>query len=82
MPRHPDDDEDPKSPIERNEEFIRRMSRAIKMGRERVRAGTFVDTTPFAGRRITGDPIFSAYGSPSAMCAENGLPDGGASSLK
>lgn len=66
-----------------NGAFVAAMNAAIKRGREKVRAGTYVDTSPPIGHvRIRGDVTFSACGSPAAMCLEIGDPHGGAITLK
>jgi hypothetical protein len=66
-----------------NEAFARAMKKAMARGREKVRAGTFVDTSPTHARRIYAEPRMSSCGSPSAMCLESGaMQAGGAESLK
>lgn len=69
--------------VKSNDAFILAMARAVKRGRENVKVGTYVDTSPPIGaRRIYGDVIMSPCGSPSAMCAESGGAPGGAEALK
>lgn len=58
--------------IAANEAFAKAMQSAIKRGRETATPGTFVDTRPFVGRLIRGEPPFSMLGSSAAMCAERG----------
>lgn len=66
-----------------NSAFVAAMNLQIKRGREKVKVGTYVDTSPpINAVRIRGDVIFSACGSPSAMCLEVGSHDGGAQTLK
>jgi hypothetical protein len=51
--------------------FVAAMNAQIKRGRETVKPGTYVDSTPPIGHvRIRADAVFSACGSPSAMCLE------------
>jgi hypothetical protein len=69
--------------IAADDAFAAAMRRAIKRGREKATPGTFVDTTPAIGaRRIRGDVVMSACGSPAAMCADFTSPGGGALTLK
>ncbi|MCS3725452.1 hypothetical protein [Bradyrhizobium betae] len=65
--------------IASNDAFIAAMTKASAKGRERVRPGTYVDTTPPLGAHfIRAIAPHSACGSPAAMCIERGNPDGGA----
>jgi hypothetical protein len=57
--------------IAANDAFAKAMGKAIKRGREKVAAGTFVDATAAVrARRIHGESVVSSCGSPAAMCAE------------
>lgn len=52
-----------------NDAFMLAMAKAVKRGREKVTAGTYVDDTPPIGAlRIRGDGVMSLYGSPAALC--------------
>lgn len=65
--------------IASNDAFIAAMTKAARRGKERVRPGTFVDTSPPIGVRfIRAVAPISACGSPAAMCIERGSPEGGA----
>lgn len=65
--------------IASNDAFIAAMTKASAKGRERVKPGTYVDTSPPIGIRfIRAVPQISACGSPAAMCIERGSPEGGA----
>ena len=55
---------------------IKAMAKAIKRGREKVKAGTFVDPSPSQARRIRGEVAVSACGSPATMCADSSQPGG------
>jgi hypothetical protein len=69
--------------VRANDAFVAAMNAAVKRGKETVRAGTYVDLTPPIGHiRIRGNAIFSACGSPAAMCLDVGSHDGGAATLK
>lgn len=69
--------------IAANEAFIKAMARAARKGREHVRPGIFVDTTPpTQARRIRGEVTMSCTGSPAAMCVEIGARGDGAATLK
>jgi hypothetical protein len=69
--------------IKSNDAFILAMARAVRRGREKAVPGTFVDTTaPIGARRITGDILMSACGSPSAMCVESAVAQAGAQTMK
>jgi hypothetical protein len=69
--------------IRTNDAFVAAMNSAAKRGKETVRAGTYVDTSPAIGHmRIRGEVIFSSCGSPAAMCLDVGSHDGGAGTLK
>jgi hypothetical protein len=71
--------EERRAAVASNEAFTLAMNAAVKRGREKVTAGTYVDTSPPIGHiRIRGEVIYSACGSPSAMCLEVGSHDGGA----
>jgi hypothetical protein len=60
-----------------NDAFAKAMGKAIKRGREKVKAGTFVDlSTPVSARRIRGEHTASSCGSPAAMCADSSQPGG------
>ena len=60
--------------IAANDAFAKAMGKQIKRGREKVVAGTFVDsTTPVRARRIRGEAAVSACGSPAAMCADSDM---------
>ena len=66
-----------------NDAFVAAMQKAIKRGREKVKAGTYVDTTPnYGARRIQGDVLMSSCGSPAAMCLESGGAAIGAEAMK
>lgn len=65
--------------IKANAAFVAAMNKQIARGKETVRVGTYVDRSPPIGHvRIRGNAIFSACGSPAAMCLEVGSHDGGA----
>lgn len=69
--------------IAADDAFVKAMNKAIKRGREKVSPGTFVDTSaPIGAIRIRGEVIYSACGSPAAMCLESGDHHGGAETLK
>lgn len=69
--------------VRANDAFVAAMNLQIKRGREKVKPGTYVDTTPPIGHiRIQGDAIFSSCGSPAAMCTDVGSHHGGAETLK
>lgn len=71
--------EERRAALASNDAFTLAMNAAIKRKREKVTAGTFVDTSPPINHvRIRGEVIFSSCGSPSAMCLEVGSHDGGA----
>jgi hypothetical protein len=66
-----------------NDAFVQAMTKAVKRGREKVTAGTYVDLTPPIGAvRIYAEPAMSACGSPSAMCLESGGAQSGAAAMK
>lgn len=70
--------EERRAAVASNDAFTLAMNAAVKRGREKVRVGTIVDTSPPINHiRIRGNSIFSACGSPSAMCLEVGSHDGG-----
>ena len=68
--------------IASNDAFILAMAKAVKRGREKPRAGTFVDTSPTYARRMHGETAMSSCGSPAAMCAERGGAPNGADAMK
>lgn len=52
-----------------NNAFMLAMAKAVKCGREKVTAGTYIDDSPPIGAlRIRGDIVMSPCGSPAAMC--------------
>ncbi|MDI1265015.1 MAG: hypothetical protein PS018_17330 [bacterium] len=66
-----------------NDAFTIAMTKAIKRGRENVKPGTFVDTTPPIGaKKLRGTLPMSSCGSPSAMCMETGGAHIGAQAMK
>jgi hypothetical protein len=66
-----------------NDAFVKAMNAAIARKREKVKFETIVDSTPPIGHiRIRGNAIFSACGSPAAMCFDVGDHHGGAQTLK
>lgn len=48
------------------------MKQAIYLGIEHVREGVFHDTTPFVGRMIHPEPLFSGCSSSAGLCADVG----------
>lgn len=69
--------------IKANDAFVLAMAKAVKRGREKVKPGTYVDSSPPIGaRRIYADVILSPCGSPAAMCLESNGAPGGAQSMK
>jgi hypothetical protein len=72
-----------KAAVASNDAFVLAMARAVQRGREKVTVGTYVDLSPPIGHvRIRGDTIFSACGSPAAMCLDVGSDAGGAQTMK
>jgi pyridoxine/pyridoxamine 5'-phosphate oxidase len=66
-----------------NDAFVVAMNKAIRKGREKVKAGTFVDHTPPIGAvRIRGETLMSSCGSPAAMCVDTAIAAGGAGTMK
>lgn len=66
-----------------NDAFTTAMNKAIRKGREKVRAGTFVDHSPPIGAlRIRGEIAMSSCGSPAAMCVDTAIAAGGAGTMK
>lgn len=56
-----------------NDAFVARMNKAMRRGKESVRAGTFVDLTPpISAKRYQPEPSRSPCGSSAAMCIEHG----------
>jgi hypothetical protein len=69
--------------VRSNDAFTAAMRREIKRGKVKVRAGTFVDTSPaIYARRIRGEAAMSCIGSPAALCADIGGAPGGAEAMK
>lgn len=69
--------------VKTNGAFVAAMQKAIEHGRESVRLGTFVDTTPPIGaKRLYGILPRSGCGSPAAMCMEAGGAANGAETMK
>lgn len=65
--------------IASDDAFRAALMKAARRGREKIKAGTYVDTSPPVGVRfIRAIAPLSACGSPAAMCIERGNPDGGA----
>lgn len=65
-----------------NDAFTAAMNKAVKRGREKVTAGTFVDTSPPTGAfRIRGEILMSCCGSPAALCMEASVPQIGSVAL-
>jgi len=65
-----------------NEAFTKAMKSAVRRGREKATAGTFVDTSPPIGaKRLFGILPRSACGSPAAMCLEASVPQIGSVAL-
>lgn len=57
--------------VSSNTAFVAAMNAAIRKRREKVRPGTFVDTSaPIYAKRLYGILPVSACGSPAAMCTE------------
>jgi hypothetical protein len=67
-----------KAKLAANDAFMDAMAKAVRAGRERVVFGTHKDTSHFYGaRRFWGESVFSACGSPAALCAdEHGASEG------
>lgn len=66
-----------------NDAFIAAMKKQIGRGREKVKAGTFVDQSPaISARRMYGEVLMSSCGSPAAMCLESGGSQAGAETMK
>jgi len=64
--------------IAADEAFIKALTKAIRRKRERATPGTHVDLTPpINAVRIRPEIPMSCIGSPAAMCAASGSPDGG-----
>lgn len=61
--------------IASNDAFVEAMARASARGKEKVRPGIYVDTSPpIAAKRLTGEPIMSGCGSSAAMCLSHAVP--------
>ncbi len=72
-----------KSAIASNDAFLLAMRKAVSRGREKAVDGTYVDLTPpINARRIRGEVLMSACGSPAALCTEIGGAAIGAESMK
>lgn len=66
-----------------NDAFVLAMAKAVKRGREKVTAGTYVDTSTSSGvRRVIPQFPISACGSPAAMCLESAVQQQGAEAMK
>lgn len=66
-----------------NDAFVAAMQKAVRRGREKAIAGTYIDNTPsYGARRIRGDVLMSVCGSPAAMCMEEGGAASGAEAMK
>lgn len=57
-----------------NDAFVDAMAKASARGKEKVRPGVYVDTSPpVTAKRLRGAPVTSACGSPAAMCLEGAM---------
>lgn len=66
-----------------NDAFVAAMNKQIARGMEKAEFKTAVDTSPPINHvRIRGDAIFSACGSPSAMCLDMGVRGSGTETMK
>jgi hypothetical protein len=69
--------------ISSNDAFVLAMARAVQRGKEKVKVGTFVDSTPpIYSRRIRGEVSISACVSPAAMCTDTGARGDGGQTLR
>lgn len=60
-----------KEAIASNDAFVEAMAKASARGKEKVRPGIYVDTSPpVSHKRLRGILPMSACGSPAAMCLE------------
>lgn len=69
--------------IKANDAFVLAMANAVNSGREKVKVGTYVDSTePMYHKRIYGTAPRSSCGSPAAMCMDSAVAQSGAEAMK
>jgi hypothetical protein len=71
-----------KATVKSDQAFAALMMKQIRRGKEKPRIGTYVDTTPIRPTSFQRTAVFSGCGSPSQLCTESAISEGGGSTYK